>query len=245
MSIGPFPSLTEYEIPTFQKEATTTDLYGPNGSNRRADNTVYSFWIGTNDLGVNALLTDSQKPGTNLSTFVECVFSAMDGVYASGGRYFVLFNEAPLQLSPLYGMPDVGGLAVSHYWPDKPSNTTEISQKMLEYTVAANALFSYMVPYDLLLANRYPGAEIVLFDVHSLLTDIYYNPGAYLKAPANATGFVHQCDITGTTCTDVGDIDAYMWYDELHPSQGTDRVIAEEFVKVVGGSSKYATYWKS
>jgi hypothetical protein len=30
-------------------------------------------------------------------------------------------NTAPLQLSPLYGLPGQGGLAASHYWPDKVS----------------------------------------------------------------------------------------------------------------------------
>jgi hypothetical protein len=34
-----------------------------------------------------------------------------------------------------------------------------------------------------------------------------------------------------------------MWYDELHPSEQTDRVIAREFVDVVKGKSKWATYW--
>lgn len=34
-------------------------------------------------------------------------------------------------------------------------------------------------------------------------------------------------------------------YDELHPTQQTERVIAREFVDVVEGSSKWATYWSS
>lgn len=34
-----------------------------------------------------------------------------------------------------------------------------------------------------------------------------------------------------------------MWYDELHPSERTDQVIAKEFAKVVKGLSSYATYW--
>lgn len=35
-----------------------------------------------------------------------------------------------------------------------------------------------------------------------------------------------------------------MWYDELHPSEQTDRVIAREFLEVIKGKSKWATYWK-
>jgi hypothetical protein len=34
-----------------------------------------------------------------------------------------------------------------------------------------------------------------------------------------------------------------MWYDTLHPSEQTDKFIAEEFVQVVKGKSKWATYW--
>jgi hypothetical protein len=34
-----------------------------------------------------------------------------------------------------------------------------------------------------------------------------------------------------------------MWYDELHLSEQTDRIIAREFVGVVEGGSKWATYW--
>jgi hypothetical protein len=33
-----------------------------------------------------------------------------------------------------------------------------------------------------------------------------------------------------------------MWYDELHPSEQTNRIVAREFVNVVGGQSVYASY---
>jgi phospholipase/lecithinase/hemolysin len=129
--------------------------------------------------------------------------------------------------------------------PSQPSNITAISEKMKEYTTTVNTIWSYQVPFELLVSRRYPCAEIVYFDVHSLLTDIYYNPSAYLAAPANATGFVDQCNADGSVCNKIGSIDAFMWYDELHPSQGTDRVIAREFINVVEGNSSYATYWRA
>jgi hypothetical protein len=34
-------------------------------------------------------------------------------------------------------------------------------------------------------------------------------------------------------------------YDELHPSEQTDRIIAKNFVDILDGSSKYATYYSS
>ena len=85
---------------------------------RNADNTVYAMWIGTNDLGADAFLTDSSLNETTIPNYVDCIFDRYDEIYKEGGRYFVLMNTAPLQLSPLYGMPPYG-LTASHYWPDK------------------------------------------------------------------------------------------------------------------------------
>jgi phospholipase/lecithinase/hemolysin len=75
------------------------------------------------------------------------------------------------------------------------------------------------------------------------MTDIWNRPSLYLNgtAPLNVTGYVTQC--SNTTCADSAARDSYMWYDELHPSEQTDRIIAQEFVEVVQEKSKWATYW--
>lgn len=117
---------------------------------------------------------------------------------------------------------------------------------MREYTRLVNSLFEYRTPYELLIARRYPGASFALFDVHSLISEIYHNPTPYLASPANVTGQYYHCDVaTGSVCTSQSDIglDHFLWYDELHPTQQTDKAIAAEFARVVKGSSKYATYW--
>lgn len=76
--------------------------------------------------------------------------------------------------------------------------------------------------------------------------DIYNDPTAYLNgsAPANVTGFERHCDLTGTVCTEFegNSPDSFLWYDELHPSEQTNRIIAKEFVQVLDGKSRYATY---
>lgn len=112
---------------------------------------------------------------------------------------------------------------------------------MKEYTQLANAIFDYRVPFELLIKKRYPGASIAIFNTNALLTDVYNNPTQYLPAPAIVNvPYV----LTGSPSSkQPGNLDGYMWYDELHPSQGTDRVIAHEFLNVVNGTSKYATYW--
>jgi hypothetical protein len=121
IEFGPFPDVV-YETSAFiadvkyiNQTTHTNTLY----KNRRWDNTVYSMWIGTNDLGVDAFLTDSNLHDSDITDYVDCIFDRYDQIYKEGGRYFVLMNTAPLELTPLYGMPDVGGLTATHYWPDK------------------------------------------------------------------------------------------------------------------------------
>jgi phospholipase/lecithinase/hemolysin len=74
------------------------------------------------------------------------------------------------------------------------------------------------------------------------LTDIYNNPSQYLNgsAPLDVTGYANNVNGSNNTSPD-----SFMWYDELHPSEQTDRVIAREFVNVVKGGSKWAAYWSS
>lgn len=77
------------------------------------------------------------------------------------------------------------------------------------------------------------------------MTDMWHNPTEYFNgtAPLNMTGYVTACK--DTTCSERSDWDSFMWYDELHPSEQTDRIVANEFLKVVKGRSKYAEYWRS
>jgi hypothetical protein len=118
---GPFPDVV-YEVNAFVADVNyinatthTNTLY----TDRRSDNTVYAMWIGTNDLGGGAFLSDSSLHGTVIPDYVDCIYDRFDDIYKEGARYFVLINNNALQLSPLYGMADAGGLAVSQYWPDK------------------------------------------------------------------------------------------------------------------------------
>lgn len=57
----PFPSVVDDELPSFVADVQFQALY----SNRTAENTVYALWIGTNDLGYGAFLSDSQAPGVS------------------------------------------------------------------------------------------------------------------------------------------------------------------------------------
>ncbi|KAI9710306.1 MAG: hypothetical protein M1820_002800 [Bogoriella megaspora] len=248
---APFPSVAEYEIPAFIADSKYVEADGTKALNVPADETVYSIFIGTNDLGYYAFIEDAQINNTTLVDYVDCVFDAFDSLYQNGGRYFVLQNVAPLQHTPIYALESEGGVGPGpdEFWSNKPENTTQINGRQLEQVVSVNDIFKYQLPFEVKLANRYPGARFALFDTYSLLDDIWHNPENYLNgtAPLNVTGYENVCNSNGSSCVDEGinNPDSYMWYDILHPSEQVDRIIAQNFVDVVKGASKWATYWSS
>jgi hypothetical protein len=112
---------------------------------------------------------------------------------------------------------------IDQFWTNKTLyNETEYQYKILEYTQMVNRLFGYGVPFEVLVRDRWPGAIFDVFDVNSLIRDIYNNPSAYLDAPANVTGWYHDCDTQGANCVDATNpLDTFLWYDSLHPSART------------------------
>ncbi|KAF2264039.1 hypothetical protein CC78DRAFT_602707 [Lojkania enalia] len=242
---APFPDIAGYELPAFTADSKYRYPNGTKFFKGTARDTVYAIWIGTNDLGNNAFLTDSQTTGKTLSDFVDCVYSTIDTLYQNGGRYFVLLNLAPLQLLPQYATPENGGLAATKFFPDKGPNITEISYRIYASVTTLNDVFKYRTPFEVEVISRWDGIKLADFDVNALVTDIWENPAGYLNGtlPANVTGIINQCDLEENNCQEKTSKDSYLWYDELHPSEQADRVIAREFVSVLGGESKWARYW--
>ncbi|KAI4866486.1 carbohydrate esterase family 16 protein [Hypoxylon rubiginosum] len=246
------PSVQEYEVPAFLADVAyknpatgTNTLY----TNRTSSNTVYTLWIGTNDLGVNAFLTDSQPAGKTLDDFIQCVWPTFDYIYSTGGRKFVLFTEIPLNYAPLYASLEHGGAGDVPRWPDKEAhNTTEYEQKMLEYVTLVNTVLEYGVPLQQSVKKRWPGASFSIFNVHDLISDIYHAPSDYLDAPANATGFYAECpnsiQVGSANCeVSPNPLSSFLWFDELHMSPKVHEYIASEFVNVLSQKSKYGIYY--
>ncbi|KAI9706938.1 MAG: hypothetical protein M1820_004524 [Bogoriella megaspora] len=235
-----YPAIEQYELPAFIADSQYVEANGTRFFDSPRDSTVYSIWIGTNDLGTNAFLTDSNLPNTTIVDYLNCIYTQFDRLYSNGARNFVIQNNAPLHLVPMYSLPNNAGQA-------NGQNATELHYRMQEQVVLANDGFKYRTPYELLVAERYPGASFAIYDIYGLMSDIYYNPAEYLNgtAPANVTGWVDVCDASGKNCTLAESPDSYMWYNALHPSEQTDRVVAKNFVDVVRGRSKWATYWSS
>ena len=172
----PYPSVLEYEVPAFLAENRL--------HKRPSESTVYTIWIGTNDLGYEGFLTDSQARNATVATYVDCVYHALDTVYAEGGRHFVLMNLAPLHLAPLYAVPEHGGTTAeeSQYWTSKPENITEVSHRMKDQVVMINQVFAYRTPYELLIARRYPGARFAVMDMYGLVCS-HFTVGARMVTP--------------------------------------------------------------
>ncbi|KAI0126861.1 hypothetical protein BJ170DRAFT_630284 [Xylariales sp. AK1849] len=235
------------QLPAFLADnAYVSNSTGKSALYNPSDETVYAVWIGTNDIGSEGFLTEVQPKGMPLTDYNDCVFEQLDRVYAVGARNFVLMNLAPLDLTPQYALPENGGVDSSRFWVNKTqynANITQSSEKMRQYTTLANAVYRFQVPYEVKIAGRYPGSLLAVFDVYSLLSDIWNNPSKYLNGtvPLNVTGYITDC--ANDTCASSSARDSYLWYDELHPSEQTDRVIAREFMNVVGGQSNWTTYW--
>ena len=166
---APFPDIQSYELPAFLADSA---YYYPNGTkfmNNPVDGTVYAIWIGTNDLGYSAFVQDEQVAGTNLTTYVDCVYDQLSRVYANGGRNFVIMNVAPLNLAPIYEAEPYS-IGNNQYWNNRTDNFTETSGRMLEEVVTVNAIFDYRTPFAVEIAKKYPGSSFAVYNVHDLVS---------------------------------------------------------------------------
>lgn len=164
--------MLEYEIPAFLADSKYV-RGGKKFLTIPPKETVYAIWIGTNDLGNDAFITDSQVKGKTIPDYIESIYSSLDRVYENGGRYFVLMNLAPLQLAPQYATPEHGGVRRSGFWKDKPENITQVSYRMWEQVATANEVFRYKTPFEALVARRYPGAKVAVMDIFGLVSGYY------------------------------------------------------------------------
>jgi phospholipase/lecithinase/hemolysin len=155
-------------------------------------------------------------------------------------------NLAPLDLLPQYAQPQNGGLQSTQFYPDLPGkNLSEIHGRMQNTVAALNQVYKYRTPFAAEVEEIWEDAKVAHFDVNALMTDIYYRPADYLNgsAPLNVQGVERLCDAQGQNCTASNEPDSFMWFDPLHPSEQTSRIVAREFVGVLGGKSKWASYW--
>ncbi|TCD62319.1 hypothetical protein EIP91_007059 [Steccherinum ochraceum] len=239
----PFPSIFESQLPLFFAEKA-------NGTLRlNPADTVFTLWIGTNDVGANALITGNGINGATIVDTVSCAINVFKTLYKSGFRNFLFQNMIPLQKTIMYSADSYP----NRFWT-APRNTTEWSVTMAELTTGGNEIAKLMLQA---LPSSLPGAHIGLFDSYALFTDMLAHPQEYLNgtAPFNITGAVNSCvfpegaDQSNTSlavCTLATgtDVDSFLWFDELHPSEQADRVVAREVAAAIHRKSgRWATWF--
>ncbi|KAK0472419.1 hypothetical protein EDD18DRAFT_443542 [Armillaria luteobubalina] len=231
----PFPSIFESQLPLYFAEKQNGTL------GVEAGETLYTQWIGTNDVGVYSLVTGSN--GASIVDVVGCMVDWVRVLYKDGARNFLVQNMVPLNEVILYA-PDS---YPNRYFSDA-RNTSEWSVFMRELVLSGNALSRAMLQA---LVPEVPGAHIGIFDSHGLFQDMHDNPAAYLNgtAPLNVTGAAVSCVFAegggSYVCTTAygSDRDSFLWYDELHPSEQADRIVAREIAQVARGEENKWTTW--
>ncbi|KAI4528635.1 hypothetical protein K525DRAFT_230649 [Schizophyllum commune Loenen D] len=243
LNLLPWPSVFEDELPPYLNDSSSGVL-----GDISAENTLYSLWIGTNDVGPGALLTGEAADGVTVVDTVGCAVNWVKTLYDKGARNFLFQNMNPLEKTPMYSR---NGRPTGTWTAAK--NATEWNIFMQELTTAGNKIAELLLRQ---LALSLDGAHVALFDSHSLFTEMIANPGSYLNgtAPLNVTAAIRTCDWkenqdpTDTVpCTVVNgtDRDSYMWQDELHPSEQANRIVAQQIAQVVQGENNEYTTWLS
>ncbi|KAF8664202.1 hypothetical protein AX16_000765 [Volvariella volvacea WC 439] len=181
LTYRPFPPLFETQLPLYFEQTANRTL------KLRPEETIYTLWIGTNDVGSNALLTGHGLNQASLVDVTNCMVNWVSALHKSGARNFLFQNMVPLETIPLYA-PDS---YPNRYWTG-PRNTTEWSVFMRELVLSGNALTKLLLSS---LAPTLRDAHVGIFDSHSLFTDMFRNPKLYLNgtAPLNVTGSAHAC----------------------------------------------------
>ncbi|OCH85023.1 GDSL lipase/acylhydrolase [Obba rivulosa] len=236
-----FPPVFQSQLPTYFAEVANHSISVP------PEETVYTLWIGTNDVGVGELIDGQQNPGVTLVDTIQCKMDWITTLYETGARNFIMQNMLNLQDVILYQADSYP----NKYWTAE-RNTSEWHIFMTELVASANKLTELMLKD---LAPTLPGAHIGLFDSHKLFTDIHNNPSKYLNGtvPFNVTGAISSCvyplnsNISAVTpdCTNAEGSaqDSYLWFDELHPSQQSDRVLARELTAGIKQQSSEFLTW--
>ncbi|KAF4610247.1 hypothetical protein D9613_010513 [Agrocybe pediades] len=244
----PFPSVFESQLPVWEQELQNGTVgYLTGGDQKKGQEAaLYFLWIGTNDVGDNGLLTGHGAPGVTLVDVARCMINWVKTVYANGGRNFMFTNMLPLQRTPLYSADSY----LNHYWTAE-RNTTAWNVQMTETVASGNELTKLMLQA---LVPTMHGAHLGIFDAYSLFSDILDRPSVYLNgtAPLNTTGAVKSCvyqlneptsDTGDCTIAQGSDRDSFVWFDELHPSEQSGRVLAGEVAKVIRGQESRWMSW--
>ncbi|KAH7305576.1 hypothetical protein B0I35DRAFT_492983 [Stachybotrys elegans] len=230
----------------------------------RGSETLAIVWIGTNDLGAHSLLAPNPREGssfwpnapplspavppiapgndnaTTMLDLVDCQLGSLWKLWDYGVRNFLVLSTIPLHLTPLYSITDEPTI----YWPE-PHDGASWHRQMFQNANSLNDLMRVSIR-DAQKEMSRKGGRIEFFDTYKFFQELYISPQNYFNgtAPVNVTGHCRQCPNATWTMCGIGDCtweerDSFMWWDELHPSEQTGRLLAKEIAKKLDGTSVY------
>ncbi|KAK7292760.1 hypothetical protein RJT34_15613 [Clitoria ternatea] len=185
---------------------------------------IYTFYIGQNDFTAKIAATGSIKGvWDSIPQIVSQIDAAIKGVYAEGGRTFMVFNLGPVGCYPGYlvELPhasfdfDEHGCMVSH------NNAVAAYNKLLKYTLSqARATL--------------PDASIIHVDTHSALLELFHHPTLYgLKYRTKACcghggdyNFNPKILCGNMFATACDDPQNYVSWDGIHFTEAANKIVA-------------------
>ena len=89
------------QIPLYKEEVANATL------NLVPEETMYTLWIGTNDVGVSNLFTGKERPGlVSLVDAMQCAVNWVSTMYEQGARNFIFQNVSILVSCSSLRLPD-------------------------------------------------------------------------------------------------------------------------------------------
>jgi hypothetical protein len=146
------------------------------------------IFIGTNDVGLNSFITDSQNPALSLPDVAGCQLQAIRNLHALGVRRFIVNSLIPLHLTQLYS----NSSAPTIYHPE-PHDGNGWYKRMFNIVNSLNALIKNGL--DDLNQEWRGSATVDFFNTYDFFADMYAEPNKWFNGsiPANVTGHCHQC----------------------------------------------------
>lgn len=95
ITFRPFPSVFESQLPLYSADKANGTL-----SRLEPRETLYTLWIGTNDVGANGLLTGHGAIDASLVDTTACAVNWIKVMYQSGARNFLFQNVSDIDYIP-------------------------------------------------------------------------------------------------------------------------------------------------
>ncbi|KZV83679.1 hypothetical protein EXIGLDRAFT_728066 [Exidia glandulosa HHB12029] len=190
------------------------------------ESTLYIVFVGFNDLAAlggkgNATWDDRLKVSS-------CPVQVMSNLTViAGAKYFLWFKMVPFEIVPLF-MPPNGSFK-------------NIGPQVARLGELGNSLTTALLE-DFAATNM--NLSVGIFDTYSLFNDIHTHPSSYLNGslPPDVNNYVTR-NKSRPVNADVRD--SFMWWDQNHPSEQTNRIVARRVADGMAGSTEWVSWLPS